>query len=164
MIDWALSYDGPSAIRYPRHGAECPKPCKDFEMGVWECLRPGRDGAMIASSAILDECLLAADRLEQAGMELAVYNASTLQPLDETLLSSLARQGTPVFTVEEHTIQGGFGGAVAECCARLGMQPPRAIIGLPHDYIPHGSREALLRRLGLDGERIAQKIREAIEK
>ena len=164
MIRWALSHPGPCAIRYPRNGAECALPAGGFAPGEWQCLREGRDGAVLTTSAIVDECLAAAAALEKEGVSLSVHYASSLQPMDEGLLCRLASQGKALFTVEEHDIQGGFGSAVAECCARLSIPGPRAMLGLPHGFIPHGSRRALLERLGLDGAAIAQSIKEAMKK
>lgn len=164
MMDWTLSHDGPVAIRYPRSGAEWDAPFRGFAPGKWECLKEGKDGAILAFSAILDECRKAADILCDQGMDLAVYNASSLQPMDEDLLKKLAAGGIPYFTVEEHDRTGGFGAAVAEYCALAGLPAPRRMIGLPHEFIAHGSREGLLNQMGMDGRGIAQKIKEAMKK
>ena len=164
MIDWTLGQDGPVAIRYPRGIDEELPPYDHFRMGVWETLRSGRDAALIASSAILTDCMDAARQLEQDGIQAAVINASTLQPLDEQCLCALSKAGTPFFTVEEHVTRGGLGGAAAECCVRQGIQGPRAILGLPDEFIPHGGRRALLKRYHLDGASIAEQVKKAVGK
>jgi len=163
MMDWALTHNGPVAIRYPRNGMEQAAEGDAFRPGRWQCLRKGTAGALISYSTLLDECLVAADYLVREGMDIAVYNASSLNPLDEECLKTLNQQSIPFYTVEEHALSGGLGSITAACCARLGIAPPRAMLGLPVGYIPHGSREGLLKRFGLHGETIAQKIKEAIK-
>lgn len=165
MIDWFLTQDGPVAIRYPRNGAKCAAADdEEFTCGKWRILKEGADGAILASSAILDECMKAAKKLEKEGLRLAIYNASTLHPLDEKLLRELTDKNLFFLTVEEHDLQGGFGSAVAQCCALQALPGPCLMLGLPHEFIPHGSRAALLERYGLTGNAIAQKIKEAMKK
>ena len=164
MILWTLTQADPVAIRYPRQAGTGLPPCGGFALGKWESLRPGSGAALLSSSALLEECLAAAELLSHQGVETAVINASSLCPLDEETLESLSRAGTPVFTAEEHVLAGGFGSAVAECCARRGWAAPRMMLGLPDAFIPHGSRRALLERYRLTAEGIARQIKKAVEK
>ncbi|MBR4360532.1 MAG: 1-deoxy-D-xylulose-5-phosphate synthase [Clostridia bacterium] len=164
MIDWFLTQEGPAAIRYPRCVPETEQPYAGFSLGRWETLRAGKDGAILAYSVILTECLAAAEMLETNGLSLSVINASTVWPLDMDTLRRLDQKGTPVITVEEHALSCGFGSAVAECCAREGLRPPIRMLGLPNEFIPHGSRGELLRRYGLDKESIARQVEGAIKK
>lgn len=162
MIDWSLAQDGPVAIRYPRSVVGALPPCADFCLGEWECLRPGEDAALLASSNMTAVCVDAARDLEKQGIQAAVYNASSLKPLDEALLAALSRKDTPIFTVEEGLLTGGFGSAVAQFCAARRLTSPRGMLGLPGQFIPHGSRGGLLKRLGLTSEEIARQVREAL--
>lgn len=161
MIDWSLSQDGPVAIRYPKD-SKVSLPFAGFVPGRWETLRPGDDAAVIGCSAILEECLKAADLLEKDGIHAAVYNASTLAPVDEQLLIRLCGARIPIFTVEEEALTGGLGTAVTEGCARLGAAPPRMRLALPDAFIPHGSRNLLLQRYGLTADQLAAKIKKAV--
>lgn len=164
MIDWAIGQDGPCAIRYPRALPYLSCPEKQFVFGQWSVLRPGGDVAILAGSAILDECLLAAELLSKRGIQASVINASTLRPLDGNCLKNLSKKGTAFVTVEEHILSGGFGCAVAEYCAREGLSAPKAMIGLPDMFIPHGKRSQLLKRYRLDHESLANQIQKAVEK
>ena len=165
MIDWALAHDGPTAIRYPRSMPEMKAPGREgFAVGRWEILRKGRDGALLASSAILAECLGAAEILAGQGIEIEVVNASTVRPMDEQYLIRAEERKLPLITVEEHVASGAFGSAVAESCARRGANAPRAMMALPDEFIPHGSRKMLLKRYGLDAESIAEQTRKAVNK
>ncbi len=164
MIAWTLTQEGPVAIRYPRAIPEMDaKEYKAYIPGKWEILRQGNDACLLAASSILRECLAASALLEKENIHTAVINASTLRPLDETLLKNLAQKGTPVITVEEHAQSGGFGHAVAAWCAREHLPCPAAMIALPDSFIPHGSRNVLLGRFGLDAESIAAKVKKAVK-
>ena len=164
MMDWALSQEKPAAIRYPRDLPEGLPAYGDYTFGKWEKLREGEDAAILASSAILRECMDAADILEKAGVHVSVINASTVRPLDGELLRALNAKGVPVFTVEEHMRAGGFGEALAACCVREGLTPPRGMMAIDACFVPHGSRSALLKRLHLDAESIAENVRKGIAK
>ena len=108
------------------------------------------------------ECLAAAHLLEEKGYAVAVINASTVWPLDEKYLMDLDSRSVPIVTVEEHALPGGFGSAVAECCAREGYRAPARMLGLPDTFVPHGCRSELLRRYGLDADGIARSTEEAL--
>ena len=164
MIDWALRHQGPCAIRYPRSLPKLEAPEGMFRCGTWESLsRHNRDVAILASSAILQECEEALKLLEAGGIEAYLINASTLQPLNTDCLRYLAKKKIPIITVEEHFLSGGFGSAVAACCAKLKLPAPVAMIGLPDEFVPHGSRRLLLQRYGLDGPGIAAKVKKAVK-
>ena len=162
MIRWALTQDGPVAIRYPRSIPEMEAPAyKTYIPGKWESLRQGENACLLASSSILRECLAAAALLEKEGIKTAVVNASALRPLDEDMLKKLCQKGTPVIAVEEHAATGGFGQAVGSWCVNHHFPGPAAMIALPESFIPHGSRCVLLERYGLNADSIAARVREA---
>ncbi len=164
MIDWVLTRDVPAAIRYPRRIPELGIPYRGpFEGGRWEMLREGKDAALLAASSILEECLEAAELLKQKGIEAAVVNASSLRPLDENMLQGLVGRVIPLITVEEHVLSGGFGSAVNEWCAHAHAAAPAAMLALPDEFIPHGSRNQLIKRYGLDRKGIAERTAKAVE-
>ena len=162
MLDWAYAQAGPAAIRYPRDLPDDLPPFGGFAFGVWETMRQGADGALLASSAILKECMTAADMLADRGVNVSVINASTVRPLDTACLEKLDRAGIPVVTVEEHMLSGGFGEAVAAYCARAGLTAPRDMIGIERGFVPHGHRSGLLERYGLDAAGIAARVQKAV--
>lgn len=162
MIDWFMGQGGPCAILYPRMVPEIDAPEGTYRPGTWETLREGKDAVLLSWSSMLGECLEAAKRLEKDGLQVGVVNASSLYPLDEEALLTWTRSGIPVFTVEEHSLSGGFGSAAAECCARAKCPPPVGMLGLPDAFITHGNRKELLRRCGLDAEGIAKRVKEAV--
>ncbi len=164
MIRWTMTKDGPVAIRYPRSIPDMDALAyQAYRFGKWETLRQGKSACLLGSSSILKECLTAASLLEKEGMQAAVVNASTLRPLDEEMLEKLTREGTPLITVEENALSGGFGCAIAAWCAERRLPGPAAMIALPDAFIPHGSRHDLLVRCGLDAESIAARVKKAVK-
>jgi len=154
--------DGPSAIRFPRgngRGAENGGPLKAMEPGRAEVLREGADSTIWALGPMVWTALEAADLLAERGLDVGVVNARWVKPLDTTLLATLAARHRFLFTLEDHQIQGGFGGAVCEALAEgEHFSTVNIPIGLPDRFIDHGTRESLLAQCGLDAEGVAAKV------
>jgi 1-deoxy-D-xylulose-5-phosphate synthase len=152
MLDFALNFDGPCAIRYPKATAvTIERPTTPIELGRSEVLRPGPDGCLIACGALVNRCLEAADKLHDEGLDVGVINARFLKPLDDETIVAAVRDCPWVITVEEAALAGGFGSAVLEACADAGVDTSRVTrLGIPDRYIEHGERDELLADLGLD--------------
>ncbi len=152
MLDFALSHDGPASIRYPKANAELVKrTATPVELGKADVYRWGTDGTFIAFGTLFARCVEAAASLNEAGIDVGVINARFLRPLDtQTILRAIEESGF-VITVEESTLNGGFGSAVLEAAneARLPTDCIRRL-GIPDRFIEHGSRDELLADLGLD--------------
>ena len=162
MVNDYLQNQDPCAILYPRSLPDIPGKAS-YKRGKWEILKEGKDAAILGFSSILQDCLQCADILEKEGISAMVINASTILPLDEECIRRLAKSGIPVFTVEEHSLGGGFGSLVAEYCAQHALPAPKAMLGLPFAFIPHGARRMLLQRYHLDAEGIAAQIKKAVK-
>ncbi len=162
MIDWALEHDFPVAIRYPKAVAEVVQrpPCP-IELGKAEVLHWGRDGMLVACGTLLSACVEAAERLAGEGLDFGVINARFVKPLDtETILRAI-RECTVVVTVEEGVLMGGFGSAVLEAAADAGLNAGKVRrLGIPDQFIEHGSRHELLTDLGLDVSGIVRVCRQ----
>lgn len=152
MLDFALTHDGPAAIRYPKADTELIKRIANpIELGKADIYRWGTDGTFLVFGSLFPRCVEAAAQLQQQGLDVGVVNARFLRPLDtETLFRAIEETGF-VITVEESTLNGGFGSAVLEAAndARLPTQNIRRL-GIPDRFIEHGSRDELLADLGLD--------------
>lgn len=165
MIDWALAQDGPVAICYPK-AEEKNMPAygmQTYQNGVWETLKEGRDACILSVGMMCVQALDAHSILKNEGLEIGVVHASCVSCMDENLLRKLHQAGTPIFTLEENVLHGGFGGAVAEYCVNHGLNGPRHMFALRDEFIPHGDRKVLLQRHGLSGETIADEIRMRIQ-
>ncbi len=160
MIRWALSQDGPCAIRYPRaeNAMMARVPCAGFAPGVWETLEKGGDLCLIATGPLVAEALKAARLLRERGISAGVINASSVKPLDEAALRRLSASGSPYLVIEEGALAGGLGSAVCERCVELGLKPPAQILALPDSFIPQGRHDQLIRLTELDGESIAAQV------
>lgn len=164
MLDFALAFDGPVAIRYPKATAtEIPRTVPPIELGKSEILNWGVDGCLIAYGPLLPRCLKAAEKLREEGLEVGVINARFLKPLDSEVFLKAIRECGFVVTLEEAALAGGFGSAVLEAAADAHVDTSRVKrLGIPDVYIEHGERDELLADLGLDVEGIVKTCREMV--
>ncbi len=163
MLYTSVYYPGPSTLRYPRdmvYGVELDEELKNLPIGKGEVLRRGKDLLMVAIGTMVRPTLEAAEALAARGINPTVVNARFVKPLDEDLITSLAREHHAVITLEEGVVDGGFGSAVREALDRRGVDVRFSRIGVPSTLIPHGGREELLRELGLDAPGIARRAEE----
>jgi len=137
------------------YGEHCP-----FEIGKGNVLRQGNDLTIVAAGlTVVAAALAAAELLHADGVEARVIDMHTVKPIDRALLAAAARETGTIVTVEEHSVLGGLGGAVAEAVAQ--DHPVRVkILGIPDTYCEHvASYAEHLRRYGLDAEGIAEAAR-----
>lgn len=130
----------------------------DFVLGKAIRLREGRDATLISTGGLLQTAVRAAQRLTDEGIESRVLSMHTLKPLDTEAVLAAARETRAIITIEEHSIIGGLGSAVAEVLAEA-EQAKVAFkrIGLPSGFSPHiGSQEYLQERHGLTAEAISK--------
>jgi transketolase len=145
--------DGPAFVRVSRMRVPAiDRPNRRFEIGRAEVLAEGGDLAIIANGVMVHRALDAAAILRAQGISARVINMSTVNPLDEAAIIDAAKTGA-VLTVEEHSVRGGLGGAVAEVVTANEPVPMR-IMGFP-GFLPTGSAEWLLEHFGLTAEGIA---------
>ena len=162
MVEFALGHDHPTAIRYPKAAAETvPREPTPIELGTAELIEPGSDATIIACGTVLPACVEAAATLREEGLDVGVINARFVKPLDTDMILDAVRQSRFVLTVEEGALMGGFGSAVLEAACDAGLDTSGIRrLGVPDQFIEHGSRRELLADLGLDSPGIAQACRE----
>lgn len=156
-----VAYHGPCYIRLGKAGEPVVhESAIDFEIGKAIRMRDGKDATLISTGGILQNVTRAAQRLAKAGIETRVLSMHTVKPLDAEAVLAAARETDAIFTIEEHSILGGLGSAVAEVLAESdGPKVPFRRIGIPPAFSPHiGSQEYLWERHGLTDEAIAQTI------
>ena len=149
MLYTATGTGGPAVVRYPRGqgpGVHVESEMTALPLGRAQLQRRGKSGLLLLSfGTMLAAALAAAERLDAT-----VVNMRFVKPLDETLLQELVPQHVAVVTLEENTIAGGAGSAVAQFLDCVGLVGPRLCLGLPDKFIEHGSREQCLADAGLD--------------
>lgn len=158
MLEFSVNLDKPVSIRYPR--AVCRfagLPVNQLEIGKAEILKEGKDFIVVALGSMVYPALEAAEILEKEGLCGMLINARFVKPLDIHLFKAVSAKAKFIFTVEEGILDGGFGSAFSEAIDR-----PLVRIGLPAEFIAHGSRDILLDKYGLTAEGIADTIRRYI--
>jgi transketolase len=160
-IKAAAAYDGPVFVRVSRMAV----PALDrpegavFEIGKSETLVEGSDATIIANGTMVHRAVAAAKTLAAEGISARVVNMATVNPLDEGAIAAAAETGA-IVTVEEHSVRGGLGGAVAEVVSTTNPVPMR-ILGFP-GFVPTGSAEWLFDHFGLNETGIADAVRQTI--
>ena len=116
----AAEHAGPVIMRLPSTGDSFPTLYTndlEYQIGKAICLREGRDATILATGILVSDALTVAEELEQAGLSIRVLDVHTIKPLDEEAVLAAARETGALVTVEDATILGGLGGAVAELTA-----------------------------------------------
>ncbi|MDH5662438.1 MAG: 1-deoxy-D-xylulose-5-phosphate synthase [Elusimicrobiota bacterium] len=164
MLNTALSWNFPCAIRFPRGagvGVKLDRQYKVLPLGKGEVLAEGNDVAIMAIGNTVHPCLLAQQRLEAEGIKASLVNMRFVKPLDEDLIKKIIKKIHKIVTVEENTLSGGFGSGIKELLATDNVRI--LSIGLPDKFIEHGSREELRKKYGLTSDKIAQRVSEFIK-
>jgi 1-deoxy-D-xylulose-5-phosphate synthase len=164
MLRWALAHDGPASMRYPKANLESvEREAAPIELGKAEVVDWGEDGAIVAFGSLMPACRKAAQKLREEGIHVGVINARFCKPLDrDTILRAVADLPL-VVTVEEGTLEGGFGSAVLEAANAAGLDARNIVrLGVPDRFIEHAERGELLAELGLDVNGICRAVRDRI--
>lgn len=159
MLDLALNLPGPASLRYPKADAErVERPVAPVELGKAEVIGWGGDGMFLAYGATLPACVTAAERLRGDGLDVGVVNARFVKPIDRETVVEALRRASFVLTVEEGTLEGGFGSAVLEAANQAGVDARHVLrLGLPDRFVEHGERDELLRDLGIDADGLCER-------
>jgi transketolase len=162
VLRWAASYQGPVFVRLVRDATQrLFDEGYTFEFGRAVLVREGRDVTIISTGAETPRVVDAAELLAADGVDAHVLHVPTIKPLDVPAIVAAAERTGLVITVEEHSVIGGLGGAVAETLAEHRPTVVRRL-GLQDTYTESGPNEALLDKYGLSAERVAEQVRAII--
>jgi len=157
----AAELDGPVYLRLARLASPVFEDEQPFTIGKANVLREGSDVAVFATGLMVSESLAAAKLLEAQGVSAAVINGHTIKPLDAECVAAYARKCGKVVTVEEHSVIGGLGDAVAD--ALLGkVDCAFHKIGVQDRFGQSGKAKAVLEEYGLTAPQIAEGIRSVL--
>lgn len=160
----AYEHEGPVYLRFGRLAVPVinDHPDYKFEIGKGVVLREGKDVTIFATGLEVAESLVAADLLEADGIHAKVINIHTIKPIDRELIVAAAKETGKVVTVEEHSVIGGLGSAI---CDVLCEEYPTKVmkIGVNDVYGESGPALELIKRYGLDGESIYNKVKEFLK-
>jgi transketolase len=157
-----LDYPGPIYVRIAKgNDPIVTRPEPPFQIGKAYLMRQGTDALLVTTGITLKRALDAASELQHSGVEAAIVHVPTLKPLDRETLIEAARAPRAIVTIEEHTILGGLGSAIAEVVLEAGFSSPKRFkrIGIP-DAFPdkYGSQESLMERYSITSREIVSTV------
>ncbi len=162
MLRFALTCEGPAAIRYPRGEAfdgygEFRAP---IVYGKSEMLYSESEIAILCVGHMFEAAVQVRELLKKRGHSCTLVNARFVKPIDEEMLDELSRNHRLIATIEENVQTGGFGERVMEYVGRKGYDVRILPLALPDDYVEHGNIQALRKETGLDVETMTERIQE----
>ena len=154
--------DRPFAIRYPKASSIEFDESGQMELlpiGSWEVCREGTDGAILAVGPMVYNALEVAKKLNFIGLNVEVVNCRFIKPMDTSYLKSAVSKFSTFITLEESNTVGGFGDGVSSWLLENNFKGKLKRIGLPDSFVQHGSRNEVLKSLGLDNEALFESIK-----
>ena len=167
LMPATVEHPGPLYIRLAKGGDPIVAPDVPFRIGAVYPMRAGGDALIITTGVTLQAALEAADRLRGEGLAAGVIHVPTVKPLDVETILAHAADVPAIVTVEEHTVVGGLGSAVAEAIAEANFDTPKRFrrLGIPDVFAKHyGSQASLMDGYGLNADGVAGAVRMLCEK
>ena len=168
MLKTAFETGHPTSLRYPRGngvGVQLDAELKSLPIGKGEVLREGDAATIFAIGNEVWPSMEAAEILAKEGINVAVVNGRFIKPLDDELIQLFCKPYAKVITVEEGSLAGGFGSAIMERCQELGIDDVQFHrIGIPDEYVHHGTQDVLRAQYDLHAEGIANRVREFVSR
>ena len=160
MMKFAVAYDGPIALRYPRGAAydglkEIRQP---IELAKSELIRKGSTVAIMALGSMVKTAVDVVKLLEAEGISATLINARFAMPFDKKAIKELPAEHSLLVTMEENVQSGGFGEHVTEYVKTNGIALEVLTVALPDCYVEHGNVEVLKKELHVDAESVAKRI------
>ena len=160
MVFAAAEYDGPVYIRMGRLGVPVLFDDNyDFQIGIANTLRDGKDVTIAATGLMVAEALKAAEELEKEGISVRVINVGTIKPLDGETILKAAEETKFIVTAEEHSVIGGLGSAVSEFLSEVHPTKVKKV-GIYDKFGQSGTGEELLQKYELTAEKLISVIKE----
>ena len=160
MLRFAVDYDGPVAIRYPRGTAY--DGCEEFrapiQYGRSEVIYEEESIAIVSVGHMFEEALKTRRLIKETGYNCTLVNARFVKPVDEQMIEELAKNHSLIVTIEENILCGGFGERVTEYVSEHDLPVQVLNLALPDDYIEHGSVDVLRREVLLDAPSMTKRI------
>lgn len=164
MLKYAVTFDGPIAIRYPR--GEAYDGLKEYRepvvCGKAEWIYREREIALFAVGSMVKTAELVREKLKTKGLEVSLINARFVKPIDEEAVLEACRQHQLIVTLEENVSAGGYGEKVLKCINDADVTVEYLQVALPDAYIEHGNVEKLKSEIGMDADSICRKIQEKL--
>ena len=163
----ATTYNsGPVTIRYPKDQAinYNSDDLKLIPKGSWEVLKNGENFAILAVGSMVWKSMDVAKQLQSLGFNIEVVNCRFIKPLDEEYLKNAEKRFRKIITIEEGNLDGGFCESILSYFSSSNSKIDILTLGLPNNFVDHGTRNELLEKVGLDNDSIKLKIESFIKK
>lgn len=159
IMNYLLESANPAYLRLTRQDLlRVLEPGSTFKPGVFPMLKQGSDIAVFASGGTVQHALWAARELRALGIDIRVYNASSIKPIDHEAIYKAGRETKLLVSFEDHNIIGGLGGAIAETLTMKANMPVLIRAGIADDFGESGTPEALYDKHGLSQEKMAERL------
>lgn len=153
---------GPVYVRFGRAPVpDFTSPQKEFKVGKAEIMKKGTDISIIATGHLVWEALQAAEVLEKENISCRVINMHTIKPIDNETIIKAAKETKAIITAEEHQVNGGLGGAVAEVVSQ--NHPVKiSMVGMPDSFGESGKPKELMEKYGMNANAIIRKAKDLL--
>ncbi|MFA5961474.1 MAG: 1-deoxy-D-xylulose-5-phosphate synthase [Parcubacteria group bacterium] len=161
MLEVGYNYSGPAAVRYPKGANLCGcggKKSQSIEIGKAKIVKKGKNVAILAFGTMVGRSKYAAEKIDGTLVDMRF-----VKPLDEELLRELSQTHQYFVTVEDNVIMGGAGSAVNEFFAKAGLGVKIKNLGLPDEFLSHGTRGEILAEVELDENGIFEAVEKFIK-
>ncbi len=162
MMKFAIEYDGPIAVRYPRGTAyaELKELREPIALGKSEMLYGGEEVALVAIGSMVKTAVEVREKLKEQGKNITVVNGRFVKPVDEEMLETLSKTHSVIITMEENVASGAYGERCRAYLDSIGYTGKLINVCIPDRFVVHGNVDILKRELGIDVERITKLILE----
>jgi 1-deoxy-D-xylulose-5-phosphate synthase len=164
MMKFAIGFDGPIAIRYPR--GEAYDGLKEFrepiEYGKGEWLYKESQIALVAVGSMVKTAVAVREMLQEKGWQCSIINARFVKPIDTEIIDEALDCHKLIVTMEENVASGGFGEKVRDYLDSIYSEARLINITIPDEYVEHGNVDILRKEVGIDAQSIVDKIQELI--
>ena len=166
MLKFAINFQGPIALRYPRGEAfdglrEHREP---IILGMGEWIYREKDIALVAVGSMVKTALAVREALQLKGYACSIINARFVKPIDTEILDEASQDHSLIVTMEENVASGGFGEKVRDYLDESGYQGELLTISIPDEYVEHGNVDILREEVGIDAYSIQCRIEEKLQR
>lgn len=160
MLRFAIEYNGPIALRYPRGTAYdgFPEHRAPVLYGKSEMIFEEKEIAILSVGHMFEEAVKVSANLKNLVYDHSLVNARFVKPIDEVMIDELAKKHKLIVTIEENVQTGGYGEKVLEYISRKGYNVNVLILALPDQYIEHGNIDVLRKETGIDSQSMTERI------
>lgn len=164
MLKFAVAFDGPIAIRYPR--GEAYDGLKEHRqivsLGKAEWIYEEEEIAILAVGSMVKTGLQVYEKLKEEGYKCSLCNARFVKPIDEEMVDIAAKKHKVIVTLEENVLSGGFGEKVCDYMRKKEYSNKLVMVGIPDEYVEHGNVDILRKEIHIDADSIISKIKETL--